>query len=320
MELADTRLESLGPDYYRCEFTAMGTACQLDARMTSPGVAREFAREVQEWVRCFEHRFSRFIPESLISRINLQAGHGWVEIDSDAEALFALCDWFYWRSNRVFDPSSLPLLKLWDYHSNQATPPADKDITAALAFVGWSRIERDGLRIRLPESGMGLDMGGIGKEYAVDKVMEMAIARGIEDVQVNFGRDLRVHGEPPQGGPWLVGLEDPSNPGNFWGGVAVKDRSVTTSGNYRRFFMSGNRRYGHIIDPRNGYPVDNSCLSVSVISPSCTEAGILSTTTFILGPEEGLKELDRNPQVQGCLWTDQGRWETRGFNEYLVQK
>jgi thiamine biosynthesis lipoprotein len=147
----------------------------------------------------------------------------------------------------------------------------------------------------------------------------MALGRGIRNVVVNFGHDLRVHGEPPEGGPWRIGLEDPNDPGRCWGGVAVRDRAVTTSGDYLRHFTAGGVRYGHILDPRTGHPVNNGCRAVSVIAPTCTEAGILSTTAFILGAREGLEFLDGYYQAEGCIWHQDQRIETRRFDEYLIR-
>jgi thiamine biosynthesis lipoprotein len=165
---------------------------------------------------------------------------------------------------------------------------------------------------------MGIDIGGIGKEYMVDRVLEMALESGIENILVDFGQDLRVHGEPPEGGPWRIGLEDPFEPGQCWAGVSVQNCAVATSGDYSRNFTLNGHRYGHIIDPRNGYPVANHCLAVSVIAPLCTTAGILSMAAFILGPDLGLKLIENQEQTEGCIVTETGRWETTKFNTYRL--
>ena len=107
-------------------------------------------------------------------------------------------------------------------------------------------------------------------------------------------------------------------PGRCWAGVAVRDRAVTSSGDYLRGFEIGGRRYGHILDPRTGHPVANGCRSVAVIAPTCTEAGILSTTAFILGPREGLDFLEHQYQAAGCLWDEARCLQTRRFHEYLI--
>lgn len=306
--------------YARLEFPAMGTACRVDFAAPTGAAANEFRTEAETWVRGFEARFSRFREDSLVSRINRAAGREWVPIDKEAESLFALCDWFHWVTRGVFDPSALPLLRLWDYRAAQPQVPGDTAVREALARVGWRRVQRAPGRMFLPEPGMAIDLGGIAKEYAVDRVFEMARARGLRHVLVNFGHDLRVGGEPPEGGPWRIGLEDPREPGQCWGGLALTERAVTTSGNYLRYFEAGGRRYGHIVDPRTGYPADNGCTSASAIAPTCTEAGILSTAALILGGDDGLRLLESNPATQGCLWIGDRRLETSGFLHYLVTK
>ena len=147
----------------------------------------------------------------------------------------------------------------------------------------------------------------------------MGLESGITNILVDFGQDVRVHGQPPGRPCWHVGLEDPAHPGECWTGVAVTDHAVATSGDYVRNFTAGGRRYGHIIDPRDGYPVNNGCLSVSVVAPNCTMAGILSTSAFILGPREGLDLIRICPGVEGAISTDAGRVHTRNFNAYATK-
>jgi thiamine biosynthesis lipoprotein len=209
------------------------------------------------------------------------------------------------------------LLALWDYHNPAARLPEPGAVKAALETVGWSKVIHKEHTLMLSEPGMGIDVGGIGKEYAVDCVLQMGVARGFPSVHVNFGNDLRVAGLAPQGGPWLVGLEDPRKPGECWGGVAVTRQAVTTSGDYLRYFSAGGRRFGHILDPRTGWPVSNGCQSVTVVAPTCTEAGILSTTAFIMGQEEGYRFIGGWPQAEGCLWQGDKRLQTEGFGNYV---
>jgi thiamine biosynthesis lipoprotein len=243
-----------------------------------------------------------------------------VEIDSEAENLFKLCAEMVFFTRGVFDPTALPLIQLWNWKANPPVIPTDAQLEAARALCGWSKVQRRSGAIFLPHCGMCLDLGGIGKEYAVDCVTLLAGHRGIENVLVDFGQDVRVHGQPLEKGAWHIGLEDPQHPGSCWAGVAVTNHAVATSGDYLRHFTRDGRRYGHIIDPRNGMPVYNSCLSVSVIAPNCTVAGILSTTAFIFGPGEGLNLIGSYMGADGCITTDNTRYETRRFHEYVTHQ
>ena len=167
---------------------------------------------------------------------------------------------------------------------------------------------------------MCLDFGGIGKEYAVDMAVAMAPHFGIEHLLVDFGQDIRALGHPPGKPAWHIGLEDPMSPGSCWGSVAAMHHAVASSGDYLRCFMLNGRRYGHIIDPRSGYPVDNGCLSVSVVAPSCTLAGVLSTTAFILGPKDGFELINRTFGASGAIISHTGRFITPRFYEHLVSQ
>lgn len=300
-------------------FRAMGTLCQITFGKTSSRVAAEqFKTAAIDWVAAFETRYSRFLPDSLVSQINAAAGERWVELDQEAERIFTLCQELFFMTRGAFDPAALPLIRLWNWKANPPGLPTDVQIEAAKAMSGWNKVQRRKGAIFLPQPGMSIDLGGIGKEYAVDCVLQIAGQHGIANVLVDFGQDLAMRGAPDGKPAWHVGLEDPANPGKCWAGIAVKDRGVATSGDYLRNFQINGRRYGHIVDPRTGHPVNNGCRAVSVIAPTCTVAGILSTSAFILGPTEGLNLIGSYMGADGCIITDNTRHETRRFHENIT--
>jgi thiamine biosynthesis lipoprotein len=307
-------------DFYKLTFNAMNTVCRVHFRAASPTLAQDFQAEVLQWISWFEARYSRFIPESLIGRINAAAGSEWVETDPETDALFNLCQEMIFFTRGVFDPTSLPLIRLWNWKATPPVIPTAAQIEETMRLVGWRKIQRRPGAIFLPLKGMSMDLGGIGKEYAVDRVVTLALQRGIENVLVDFGQDVRVHGEAPEQGAWHIGLDDPKNPGHCWAGVAATNHAVATSGDYLRHFSHQGRRYGHILDPRDGYPVNNGCLSVSVIAPHCTVAGILSTAAFILGPKEGLELMRICPGVEGAIITESNRVVTNHFYRYATSR
>jgi FAD:protein FMN transferase len=305
-------------DFYKLSFQAMNTLCRVQFQTGRAERAREFQREVLEWIAWFEARYSRFIADSLISRINAAAGQDWVAVDPETEALLNLCQEMIFFTRGVFDPTTLPLIRLWNWKASPPVVPAPEAIEQARELVGWRLIQRRPGGIFLPRAGMCLDLGGIGKEYAVDRVLHLAVQRGLENVLVDFGADVRVQGRPPGKPAWHIGLEDPRNPGHAWVGLAVTNHAVATSGDYLRHFVHQGRRYGHILDPRTGYPVNNRVLAVSVIAPHCTFAGILSTSAFVLGAKEGLDLIGASPGVEGCIVTESSRFPTRGFHAYTT--
>ena len=300
-------------------FHAMGTLCRISIFESPKTQGNAFFDNALKWVADFEFKFSRFLENSLINRINNAAGREWVEIDAETERLLAMCDELRFFSRGVFDPTSLPLIRLWNWKANPSALPTEQQISDARELVGWSRVQRKPGAIFLSRPGMCLDFGGIGKEYAVDNVAQMASQYQIDDVLVDFGQDIRAFGHPPSKPAWHIGLENPQQPGACWASLAITQTAVATSGDYLRHSLINGRRYGHIIDPRTGYPVDNGCLAVSVVAPSCTIAGILSTTAFILGLREGYDLIHQTFGASGAILTANEKIITPRLHEHLVQ-
>ncbi len=224
----------------------------------------------------------------------------------------------HFMTQGVLDVTSLPLLRLWDFRAATPQIPTEEAIAEAKKRVGWAKVQRSPGKVFLPEAGMALDFGGWGKEFAVDAVAQLAPAHGITALLVDFGRDLRAMGLPPGKPAWHVGLENPESPGNCWGSIAVTDRGVASSGDYVRGFTHEGRRYGHIVDPRTGWPVSNGCLQATVIAPTCLQAGVLSTAAFVLGADAGIRLIQETFGAEGCLLTTRARHQTRGFFRYVV--
>jgi thiamine biosynthesis lipoprotein len=316
--ILDSLTESSSRGAHEIRFQAFGTQCRVSISADA-NVARECRGLVLEWVAAFEAKYSRFQPDSLLTRINEAAGTGWVAIDPDTERIFALCNEMVFLTRGAFDPTALPLIELWNWKNPSPKVPSEAEIAGARELVGWRKVQRAPHRIQLPARGMRLDLGGMGKEYAVDQVSLLFRMSGATGVLVDFGADVRVSGLPSDGRPaWHIGLEDPDNPGRAWCGLAVRDAAVATSGDYFRKFETGGRRYGHIVDLRTGQPVHNDCRAVSVTAPSCTVAGMLSTAAFILGPVDGLKLIESQMGAEGVIIAGRSRHASRRFYEYVV--
>ncbi|MDX2110505.1 MAG: FAD:protein FMN transferase [Verrucomicrobiota bacterium] len=303
----------------KLQFTAFGTQCELQYVCMDATAAAAFEQDALNWACGFQAKYSRFVPESIISQINAAAGKDWVAIDADTESLFQLCDSLHFLTKGMLDPTTLPITRLWDVKSTNPRIPTESEVKSTLRLVGWPKVKRAKGRIFLPETGMALDLGGFGKEYAVDAVAEIAKHHGLTNVLVDFGHDLRCFGRPPHGNFWHVGLEDPNQPGSAWAGVAISNCGMASSGNYVRCFIRDGKRYGHIVDPRTGYPVNNDTLATYVIGGSCLEAGILSTSCYILGAVEGIALINATYGVEGCIFTQRERLYSQQFYKYLVK-
>ncbi len=303
----------------RLDFAALGTNCTIQyAAPAGEPQATAFERAVAGWVHGFEAKYSRFRPDSLLSRVNAAAGRAWVEIDAEMEGLLKLCDTLHFMTQGILDPTTLPLVRLWNYKADTPRVPTDAEVAAARALVGWKKVQRAPGKVFLPEPGMALDFGGFGKEYAVDLAAQIAIDHGIPSALVDFGHDLRAVGVPPGRPAWHIGLEDPHRPGETAGSVAVIGRGVASSGDYIRRFVVGGRRYGHILDPRSGRPVAHGCLQATVIAGTCLQAGVLSTAAFVLGVPAGVDFIQACPGAEGLLVTERARAQTRGFFHHVV--
>lgn len=297
--------------YFHCSFNALGTTNEIMFQCERHADAKRIAAEAVAWVEHFEATCSWFRPSSELNTVNRGAG-SWVEVGPEIEELLTLCDWYHWKTFGAFDPTSGPLHRLWNSRLEAGCLPSDAEIEEARSLVGWIQVERKLRRVRLSRPGMELNLGGIGKEYAVDKVYRMIRSFGVSNLLVNFGQDLRVHGRPPEGGPWKIGLERPDRPGFCWGGSELYAEALCSSGSYYRGTTINGRRYSHILHPGLGIPVDHDCKGFWVCAPTCTEAGVLSTAAFILGREKGLEMIER-AGCSGAAWSENGVYMTKGF-------
>jgi thiamine biosynthesis lipoprotein len=307
-----------GAPLERVVFRALGTECEVQFTAPDPVVGKAFSTAAVAWVQAFEAKYSRFRPDSVISQINDAAGRDWIAIDAEAEEIFAVADQVYTLTRGVLDPTLLPLLRVWNYKAASPRLPSEAEVAAALRLVGWPRVRREPGRIMLPETGMGLDLGGFGKEYAVDCVAALGRAHGLANVLVDFGHDVSASGGPPDAPCWMVGVENPQKLGTSLMALALHGRGVASSGNGIRCFTIDGRRYGHIIDPRNGSPVWNGVQQVTVVANSCLEAGLLSTTAVVLGPEEGTRLVEEFFGAEALILGDGCEFQTRGFCQYVV--
>jgi FAD:protein FMN transferase len=319
--LAATELTDVGDGFWEADFRALGSDCELFFAASSEATAQRYVSEALTWLAAFEARHSRFLADSELSLINANAGVRWTEIDPQTEILLDLCDQVNFSTQGAFDATSLPLSELWDWKHEHATLPSAEEIHAAQELIGWKRVQRAQGRVYLPQKGMKLDFGGVGKEFAVDCLTQIAIGCGIEHVMVDLGGDIAVRGEPPEGGGWYIALEDPTDRAKAYCGIRLRSGgAVASSGDYRRFFQYAGTTYGHIIDCRSGWPVAHGTRAASVIAPRCTMAGLLSTSAMILGGADAISMLDRTPGIQGCVWHLGRVHETRGFRKNVLPK
>jgi thiamine biosynthesis lipoprotein len=265
------------------------TAMAGDAEIRIVGLAGARAGPLLEAaaaeVRRIEAKYSRYREDSIVSRINAAAGNGAViEVDTETASLLAFGDSLHAQSEGRFDLTSGILRRAWDFRSGRL-PEAERlaDLCARIGWsrVAWRRTESGGV-IALPEPGMELDFGGIGKEYAADRAAGLLVAAGVPGGYVNLAGDLRVIGPRGDGRGWSLGIQHPREAGVAIASVELREGALATSGDYERYMEVAGRRYCHILDPRSGWPVQQ-WRSVSVIAPVCVAAGALCTIAMLMG-------------------------------------
>lgn len=317
--LGDAPLGDVGEGFHQIHFHALGSVCQLFYSASSRAEAEHFQKLAAAWMEQFENRFSRYLPASELNRINSLAGHGWIPVDKTTEVLLDLCAHSHFTTEGAFDATSLPLSQLWDWRKQRPTPPSESEIADALKNVGWHKIQRQPGALLISEPNVSLDFGGVGKEFAVDALRQLAEHAGLKAAMVDLGGDVALLGAPPEGGKWHVSIEDPQNPGTPFAAIEVPGGwSVATSGTYHRRQLIGGRAYSHVLDCRTGCPVTHKTEAVTVIAKRCVMAGLLSTAALIKGGSSAIALLERAPDVFGCLWQDGRLLETRGFRSWLA--
>ena len=273
-------VEPRGENLLAICFTAMASPCEvLLPSTTAPTAALELGALVAQEAWRVEKKFSRYRSDSVTAWIHENRGTT-IEVDRETASLIDFAGRCFELSSGLFDITSGVLRYAWKFDGSDRIPePAA--VERLLPRVGFKKLQWQSPRLLLPD-GMELDFGGIGKEYAVDRAYDSLAVRCSAPFLINFGGDLRAN-RPPSHGPWQVGIERPDTDRRATMILDLKHGALATSGDARRFLLKDGVRYGHILDPRTGWPILHSPRSVTVAASSCTEAGLLSTVALLQG-------------------------------------
>jgi thiamine biosynthesis lipoprotein len=268
----------------------MGCPCALHLETHDKSGARvAFAAVTAECAR-LDRKYSHYRDDSLVARIMVSEG-GAIEVDAETADLLDFAAALHAQSGGLFDITAGALTRLWD--AQNARLPAKAEVAAALAVTGWQRVQWRRPVLHLSVPGMRLDLGGIVKEYAADRCAKLCRDMGAESGVVDLGGDLALIGPHRDGSPWIVGIKAPRASGHAAARIELPRGGLATSGDYERALIVNGRRYSHIVDPRNGEPVQGFA-SVSVVADSCLVAGAAATLAMLMGTDRGdvyLREL-----------------------------
>ena len=283
------------PQGFSGRFTAMGSPCELLCEAQTADEAGKLADIVATEAWRIEDKLSRYLTGNVIDKINTACGEP-VNVDAETAHLLTFAATLHELSDGAFDITSGVLRRAWSFDGSDNIPT--KQIVAELLpLLGWDKVSWESPTITLP-AGMELDLGGIGKEYAVDRSVLLLQSETEIACLVNFGGDLAVTGAPTMRKAWTVGIESAAGKGTTTL-IELRRGALATSGDARRFLEKDGFRYSHVLDPRTGWPVWNAAASITVAADTCTQAGMLSTLAMLKGAAAETF-LDRQSEQHWC--------------------
>ena len=291
----------------------MGTILAITLEVEEPARGRELLDRLYGAAHHLDQVLTLYDPESALSRLNARAGHGPQAVDPELADLLARSIGFSQRTGGSFDVSVGPLVSLWRAAAERGVAPTPAELERARARVG-----SEGLRVlsdrsvEIVRAGASIDLGGVAKGYALDRLLEPLRAAGVANALLDFGESsFWALGAPPGEDGWRLLVRRPDS--GYAGVATLRDRAVSVSESLGQSLEIGGRRYGHVIDPRSGRPLESAALAM-VLAPTAAEAEALSKALLLLGEEAGLALLEAQPGCEGLLVLAGGRQaSTRGW-------
>ncbi len=300
-------------DYFLLQFQAMASTCELliDLPESERALAEQLALQAIKETWRIEFKYSRYQKGNWHNRLHQSQGQ-WQDLDEESARLIAFANQAWQLSNGLFDITSGILRQVWRFDGSDHLP----EVTAVndlLPFIGWQKVQwcssdnqsesqpdrqtdhsnspQSSARIYLPEN-MELDFGGIGKEYAVDRVLGLSLALLQQNdrasdyaLLVNFGGDIACSGPRTDGKPWMVAIEAPDQEGKEAALLSLKGGALATSGDSQRYLLKDGKRYSHLLNPTTGWSIEGAVHSVTVAAPTCTQSGLIATLALLQGSE-----------------------------------
>ncbi|MGZ4954206.1 MAG: FAD:protein FMN transferase [Methylobacter sp.] len=266
-------------NYYRHAFKAMGSPCEIQLFAENHSEARRVADSAIADVYRLEALYSRYRSDSLLSDINrAAAAGGCITVDNETAGLLNYAAICYDQSDGLFDITSGILRRAWRFDLNKL--PEQAQIQELLDKVGWHKLHWAPPVLEFSTPGMEIDFGGVVKEYAVDRAATLCREAGIRHGVVNLGGDIKVIGPRADGSPWQVGIHHPRRDEAIMQTISLREGALASSGDYERCIMVDGVRYGHVLNPKTGWPVKHLA-AVSVVGDFCVVAGSASTIAML---------------------------------------
>lgn len=276
---------------YREARFLMGTLVEVEIHGAPREKVQAAAAKAFAAIQRIDELMSSYKETSEISLINRDGHLRPVPVSDETFFVLKRALEFSRLTDGAFDVTVGPLVRLWGFFRKEGyRVPTDTEIAATRAQCGWEKVILDvqNKTVRLGQEGMEIDLGGIAKGYAVDQALEALRRERVKRAKVNAGGQIGFLDFSRTGKKWEVGIEDPRHPDQISKWIEVGEEAVATSAATQNYFEVNGKRYGHILDPRTGWPAQSKVLSVTVVAPSGIDADALSTALFVLGPEKGI--------------------------------
>jgi FAD:protein FMN transferase len=293
---------------YEASHDSMGTTFAVAAYGPDRKYLAAVINEVFEEIDRLDRQMSKYRPDSELSYINRNAARSNVLVEPRLFGLIRDCIRYSSETEAAFDITIGPLMKSWGFFQQGGRVPAETERAQILNRTGYQHVKLDATArtVRFDENGVELDLGGIGKGYAIDQAVEILRSNAVTSALVSSGMSsIYALGAPPQERAWTISLRDPSDAEKVADVILLKNCSLSTSGNYVNFFKLNGRTYSHIMDPVGGRPVEQM-LSASVLALKTTDSEALSTAFYVMGPERGRQYLAEHPNLTVLHYQPEG--------------
>jgi len=260
-------------------------------------------------VNRIEQLISSWLPNSQTSKINRMAGQSPVQVSPELYGLIYRSIKVSILTEGAFDISFAGMTPLWKFEGQEVKIlPDSVRVSQAAQMANYKHILLDSEQktVFLTEPGMKIGFGAIGKGYAANRAMSVMKAQKINSGMVNAGGDLITWGKSQDDKDWSIGIVDPSNKDHIFAWLSLPDMALVTSGDYEKYFVYNNERYGHILDPRTGYP-SKGIKSVSILCPDAELADALATAVYVMGEQKGMTLMDQLKGIECLIITEDDR-------------
>lgn len=294
-------LQAQGTEILRERRYEMGTSIEVRAWGGSPAARAAAIDDAFVAFAEVDRIMSNYREDSELARVNREAASGAVRVSEPLFRVLQAADFVSRQSGGAFDVTVGPLVALWGFHNHTAHIATAQELTAIRPLIDYRNVVLDepSRTVRFVRPGVAIDLGGIGKGFAVELAAAALEGRGVSG-SIDAGGNQYLRGTPPGKPEWTVGIRDPTRAEGLLGTLTVPEGAVSTSATYGNFLTIDGRRYGHILDPHTLKPSD-AALSVTIWSADGTLSDALSKAAFVLGPERGLALIDSMPRTMGLI-------------------